>query len=338
MKDKLLKGLKKYWITLWLVVILLSVFILGGITAYTSITSVKKVVSTKGGAGVLFSSNYMQPTDTPSPRTVSISAETTNPSVDVTVCNYSQDDPTTYNDSNIQYNFTAELITYVNGEEQNLTASDFDGSSNYGSMNSYYLKFGEEQKYFDENDGKLTVEFTDKLLTKNKKSVDTYSIFFDTQQLTKWGEISQVYVKLTAKPTVKTGGISDISAIIGVAPKTEQIVGWNGKFTDDSSVSAEKYDGFNYQIYGSGKGTVTLSWDESRLEISPWFLSSITYEEITANSEDSESKVRTIKFEVNSQDISQYDVQFYRAVKASDVETWDYINFLVKLEFEEQDN
>ena len=61
-----------------------------------------------------------------------------------------------------------------------------------------------------------------------------------------------------------------LAAMITIADKTVTH-GWSGRFLDDSGYNPSGYSGYNYEISGTGEGTITLSWDPS-LEISQWFL------------------------------------------------------------------
>ena len=99
---KILKFIKKNWISVWLVtVIAISAGIAITYAAYTEVSVVKRVVSTKESEGELFSSNCMR--QDLSSRMLSTSQYT------VTVCNYDQDKLLTFSPAQITYDFYAEL-------------------------------------------------------------------------------------------------------------------------------------------------------------------------------------------------------------------------------------
>ena len=58
MKDKFIKKLKRSWLAIW-IALQRPLSTIGVLAAYTSVSSVKRVVSTQKGAGMLFSSNYL---------------------------------------------------------------------------------------------------------------------------------------------------------------------------------------------------------------------------------------------------------------------------------------
>jgi len=122
-KRKKLKNVAKKagisWITVWMIVAGFILTGLVGYASYTGVTMVKRVISTKAGAGLLFSSNYMtigtltsieygNYTDYFDENGNPLS---TNPTYTLNVCNYSQGDKATwYTSSNISYTVTAELL------------------------------------------------------------------------------------------------------------------------------------------------------------------------------------------------------------------------------------
>ncbi len=113
---KLIKKFHFTWITVWLVLAALIFSSVVGYATYTGITSLKRVVSTKPGAGILFSSNYMKQGSTAQ---VSIEyhsesefGEGVNPEYNMTVCNFSQGDRATwYTANNLSYYITATAVS-----------------------------------------------------------------------------------------------------------------------------------------------------------------------------------------------------------------------------------
>ena len=53
------KDLKKSFIIIWIAAVSIALIALGVSAAYTNVNKVKRVVSTQGGAGTAFSSNYL---------------------------------------------------------------------------------------------------------------------------------------------------------------------------------------------------------------------------------------------------------------------------------------
>lgn len=124
---KLIKKLHITWVTVWLVSVSLIFSAVVGYATYTGITSLKRVVSTRPGAGILFSSNYMKQGSTAQ---VSIEYRSddefgagVNPEYNMTVCNFSQGDRATWYTSNdLKYYITAKLMLnekYTNEDIEN---------------------------------------------------------------------------------------------------------------------------------------------------------------------------------------------------------------------------
>ena len=77
--------------------------------------------------------------------------------------------------------------------------------------------------------------------------------------------------------------------------------GWKGQFTDSENPSV--LDAFNYEVYGTAEGTVTISWDESYVTLSKWSREDLAPDS-TGNS---------ISFEVGGEgNPTSYLMQFYR--------------------------
>ena len=98
---------------MWLVAAVLGVGIFVVIATYTGIYSVKRVVSMKQPAGVLFSSNSMQPSsDTSIPtRHLTTSQSSGKYVYNLTVCDFAQSDPLTryVSENGLFYDLTAQL-------------------------------------------------------------------------------------------------------------------------------------------------------------------------------------------------------------------------------------
>ena len=100
MKDQFIKKLKRSWLAIW------TAFV----AAYTSVSSVKRVVSTQKGAGMLFSSNYLTTDENDLPRTITFSSMENSPCVTVNVCNYPQT-LIKHNDKDITYTLKNRVFT-----------------------------------------------------------------------------------------------------------------------------------------------------------------------------------------------------------------------------------
>lgn len=292
---KLKNFIKKYGIKIGVSVLAFSVAGIVAFAAYTSTQSVKRVVSTNAGAGQLFSSNYLSELDPK--RTVSFTEGTTEPKVNVFICNYAQGDKTRWYENSITYTLTAQL---VNSEGNVITEAE--------KANGFVITHEGEQKNFLGTD--YTATFADVSLTKEDANDHSFVITFPSDQL----ETNDVYVMLTATPTPKESypDLKPIKGKIGITKSAATFVtSWQGEFTDFKDMDENEYTtgyyGFNYQIWGSGSGTIELTWDASKIDINPFFLEEVD----ESSSEDKTKHTKTISFKVVS-DKQLYTLQFYR--------------------------
>lgn len=103
-----MKGNKKNWMAVWLVIFCAAWLVTGTYAAYTKVDSIKRVVSTTSGAEVRFSSNHMtlkNGTDEESTYklTAITSGSASSVSVSTTVCNFPQGDAAKSNPNTIAY-------------------------------------------------------------------------------------------------------------------------------------------------------------------------------------------------------------------------------------------
>lgn len=297
MKNKFIKRLKKSWLTIWIVAAVAALSTIGGLAAYTSISSVKRVVSTQKGVGNLFSSNYLEESDSAPLKNVTFSSDSVTPTVTVNVCNFPQT-KIKHSDVDITYTLTITLV-----DSSGTEISDFT------DMGNYSVKYGDTTNVFSSSNNKI--EYTKTLLASDF-SYNDFILTFDKSQLT----TQSVFMKLEAKPS-SPSGLPTLSARIGVSYVKPYSASWSGQFTD-SAGNPSDLDGFNYRLSGSGSGTITLSWDTNYIEISKWFLE----ENELSNSVTEVGDIKTITLKVDSSEQNQYDIQFYRKQAPNSNESW----------------
>lgn len=293
MKDQFIKKLKRSWLAIWIAFAAAALSTIGVLAAYTSVSSVKRVVSTQKGAGMLFPSNYLTTDENDLPRTITFSSMENSPCVTVNVCNYPQT-LIKHNDKDITYTLTVELV---------------DSGGNAVTSADYSVEYNGEKKTF-ESDSKI--EFSLLKLTADDFNKHEFTLTFDKSQLTK----SDIYMKVTATPT-NQADLKSLSAKLGVIYINDNTSAtWTGTFIDNAT-SPKDLDGFNYRLSGSGEGTVTLTWNTNYVDISPWFKN--TYK-LTISKDSSGIATATLK--VNSAEKNQYDIQFYRTNGINSAEQW----------------
>ena len=297
----------KRWLICWLTVVLVLLAGLVTYAAYTNLNSVKRVVSTQGGRGTAFSSNYLNLTamssDIYSLKNISFTESGDTTTFEINVCNYVHNDPSKVNENDITYSMTLTLVdkegTVITGSYSGLTVSD-------GSDNALGFSGG-------------TCVISGKTLTGGIKCVDTYRITVPREF------IDTVNIRAVAEPDSVSYQYTDNSKLGRVFAFTEYNAAattWTGSFTE---TTAEGYDGFNYVIKGQGKGTVTLSWDKQELEISNVFLEN---NGITVTEADGK---KTFTINVDSNTRNRYEIQFYKTESGvyTDMETVkSYVTFV----------
>lgn len=293
MKDRFIKKLKRSWLAIWIAFAAAALSTIGVLAAYTSVSSVKRVVSTQKGAGMLFSSNYLTIDENDLPRMITFSSMETSPCVTVNVCNYPQT-MIKHNDKDITYTMTVELV---------------DSNGNAVTSADYSVEYNGEKKTFESNS---KIEFSLLKLMADDFNKHEFVLTFDKSQLTK----SDIYMKVTATPTDQAE-LKPLSAKLGVIYINDNTSAtWTGTFIDNAT-SPKDLDGFNYRLSGSGEGTVTLTWNTNYVDISPWFKN--TYD-LTISKDSSGIATATLK--VNSAEKNQYDIQFYRTNGINSSEQW----------------
>ena len=231
MKDQFIKKLKRSWLAIWIAFAAAALSTIGVLAAYTSVSSVKRVVSTQKGAGMLFSSNYLTTDENDLPRTITFSSMENSPCVTVNVCNYPQT-LIKHNDKDITYTLTAELV-------------DSNGNAVTGEETAKYsVEYNGEKKTFGSNS---KIEFSLLKLMADDFNKHEFVLTFDKSQLTK----SDIYMRVTATPT-NQAELKPLSAKLGVIYINDNTSAtWTGTFIDNAT-SPKDLDGFNYCPSGSG--------------------------------------------------------------------------------------
>lgn len=123
-------------------------------------------------------------------------------------------------------------------------------------------------------------------------------------------------VKITADPS--NTDLENISAAIGIATNPDfRPMGWSGAFSDNTSVSVDRYDAFNYTISGTGEKWLYFCYDPSKIEINDFFAAS--YTEVTelnnyCGEQSGRSTWRSIRIAADP-DVTgnnRYDLQLYK--------------------------
>lgn len=276
------------------------VIVAGSIAAYTSLSSAKRVVSTKG-AKQLFSSNILyeyDAKDLPSTRVMSFSTDGESNVFKFTVCNYAQGDKTTARE--ISYTLTVKLLD-----------SDGNDVTDDDVLKAYQL------------DG---TAFSSLKTIKNTLKYDGYKGAEDTYTVTVPSNSMKDYkIYISAASSIEE--YNPIGRIISLT-ETSVSTHWRGEFLDESREPSE-LGSINTRISGQEDEIMVISWDTKYVEIDPWFLEDI--KDYIVDKSDS-----MIKFEVGSTgQPNQYDISFYRTMSAKSLEeSWEDVKKHISFSYE----
>lgn len=292
MKKQAFKN-KKRFCTVVIITVLLSVICCAAVSAaYINLNIVKRVVSTQGAGGTPFSSNYLllvpKEITAYSIKNIYCSEEASTAEFEINVCNYVQNDPSKICEDDIKYTLT-------------LTQLNNDGTLNTESFTGLKVLDTNGVSY-SFTDGICSI--SDQLLAGNEKHINTYVISVPKQM------VNNAVLRAVAEP----GDSSSYSAVNGsklgrifaFSEYNASSTTWTGSFSETAS---DNYDAFNYVIRGQGKGTVTLSWDPSQLEISQVFLDNNNLQDKVTD--DGSKKILTIEVD-STVGTNRYDIQFYK--------------------------
>lgn len=285
MSDRQKKKTKKKkvsWITIWLIAVVVIFSGVVGYATYTGVNVVKRVVSTKAGGGLLFSSNYMTTGTLTSIEhgdyadyydEVNDVPLQTNPEYSMIVCNFSQGDKASwYTSSDIRFNVKAELFLndrYTAAEAEEAGDATLAGqyktptSTDLGTKQFGIKHSGGEYTYFSADD--LTIDLPDTYtLSKLNTSTDEFFLLFDKSELL--NAAPSFWIKVTATPTTIVGGeVERLEGYVGACQIASGEATWTGSI-GDSDYRSTDYDAYNYIIAGSGKGTFYFAWDDDMVK------------------------------------------------------------------------
>lgn len=275
-----------------LVLICVALLVTGTFAAYTNVETIKRVVATRAGTNDLrFSSSYLTSSASGSyPVRLITVAEGSKVSIGVTVCNYSYSDLTLVSETPITYTLTARLVD-SNGDpitdKSVITYTASDGSTKTILGSALWEKITIEGTA--SSNGSYTATNT---LPGGTSSQHLYRIICAAAD---YPILQAIAIQMEA-----VHGSDRLAGLFQVTSATAQTAKWTGKFIDDA-------DAFNYEITGSAKGTLTLTWDSS-LRITPWFEEDLRKQNYFRSSDDN-----SITFSVGNQDQpNHYRIQFYR--------------------------
>mgnify|MGYP004666596397 CR=1 FL=1 len=280
--------------------------IAGSLAAYTSLSNAKRTISTVGSKQ-LFSSNILleyEKEDDIQSKFMSFSKDADS-TFNVSVCNYSQDNPEKYASENIEYTIKASLIDQ-NGKE----VTDQNVLSKY--------------KLDDTPFSNLNVPIKTYTLPKGQKSEHVYSITVPAAYMKGYK------IKIIAEPVSKR--YRSLGRIISFSEDVASSEWKIDYLNDEQDQKAYDLGCINTRLTGSEYAQLTLTWNTEHVQIDPWFLEDIknstnVYVKNTDNS---------LTFKAGGDSgFNQYDITFYRTnpVHSDDStpEDWNDIKSYISL-------
>lgn len=324
---KILKRIRKHWITYWMISAFLLFFLVGAYgvySAYMGNSELKRMVSTKSVTDIVFSSNVMKAP----PAAKNLHANDTSREYEypVTVCNFEQMSPANYAKEQIMYNLTAELVRY-DGTSYMPVTEELLREDGVTKKVFQIKKTGDDntsvsETIYDLNSSTNSFKaiYTNEILPGTSSMTDTFTLVFDREELNQ--ENSEYFIQITATPAENTaisGTVSEIRAWISASKGKDYGAGWTGSLIETDH---EDYDAYNMQVYGSGTGTIEIRWNSSYFTISDIFLmdDSNKFEDDNGNDltgdaailDDSVQGWKKVILRVNSYEQNKYDIQFFK--------------------------
>lgn len=231
-----MKQKKQLYLLILLVLVCLVLLLTGTYAAYTNTAYAKRVVTTGIDTNAVpFSSNYLYEYSSGSTyvrHVITVPKNGSTP-VDLAIYNYPLKDSTRFSSDAISY----ELKISVVGK---------DGSA-----------IGLNPPSIEPNAGKYT-------LPGGQISTNVFTITFAHDDVTTFKDC---LVRITAASTKGLSTSKTLAAEFELISASEMTSDWRGQFTDEEN--PEDLSAFNYEVYGTAEGTVTITWDGNVI-LSKW--------------------------------------------------------------------
>ena len=257
----------------------------------------KRVIAAYESGEKLFSSNYLrQGTDsrfgTPVLATIYVDAseqETGSITETVSVCNYVQGNHSRWFDRNIPYTLRAQIVELEPDPEH-------DGKLRIKSTTAPTGTSIAVAGVTKSLEGSGVIQSFSKTLASDAASADTYTVSFPASML----QTSQYYLWLEATPQDGLG-LDTIAVLLNVQrQQTVTLNNWTLEQRDDTNNSIGQYSGFNYQLYGTGKGSMTLGIPQSSFWTNTLSTSSAPAETAPLRGSSHSRSIRTIRTAMTS--------------------------------------
>lgn len=221
----------------------------GTFAAYTSVESVKRVVTTKSASSELcFSSNYLEETEKINPTYAEkiITANDTGFIIKLDIYNFPKSDGTKFSQVDITY---VLAITLIANDD---TVSNITEAEQVNSL--------------------LTLEpsspsvIGSHTITTGSAKTDSYTISCNDNAKLKLLQNYKIRITATPQNVYQEKMLAADFKLVTTSQSTD----WSGNLIEFDSPGS--YDAFNYEIHGTALETKVLTWDPAQVALSPWSL------------------------------------------------------------------
>ena len=259
--------------------------IAGSLAAYTSLGNAKRTISTVGSKQ-LFSSNILfeyEREEDIQRKSMSFSTEG-NSTFKVSIYNYAQENPEKYASEDITYKINISLL---------------DNNGTAVTDQTVLSAYKWEDTSFSE---KKSLAGT---LKGNTKSENTYSVTVPGQYMKNYR------IKITATPTKQ--GYQSLGRIISFSEDVAASAWRISYLSDEQNQAAYDLGAIHIRLTGSEYAQLTLTWDNTHVQIDPWFLEDMKNNtDIYVSGGESENS-STLTFKAGGETgTNQYTITFYR--------------------------
>ena len=306
------KSIKRIRLISLIVIIVLAVLLTVIFTTnaiFTSVRNAQRTIAAYSTEGDRFSSNYLLKGNTRDNVRTAYTTSTGLPVVAVvTVCNYQQGRQTLPYENAVAYTFTSRLVKYDESTVEKYVPVDASYISAQ-SLTGYSVTVSDGTATHTLGNTTLSDTFSG-TLTGGTADSKAYTVTFSSDFA---ANKPNLYLEIVVTPNTPL-----LPTISGIFKPDLRAAGasdyWTGSFRDDTSTSPSGYDGYNYQITGTGSGTATIAWDGTKVTLSDVSL------DLLLSISGASRAGNCITFPVDSDVESRYDLQFYKKNVTS--ETW----------------
>lgn len=277
MKNNIIRLMKKQWLAIWIIVASLALFTLV-VYAESSFTlsPMKRVLVTKDGHGVMFSSNILDEVKDEDDISYYPAYKTgSGPyTIDLLLWNYDAKDELSRYPDNINYRIEAVLtnslgvpLDAADVGTHSVTITPVSPSGNALTLNSATRS------------GKLNSQTL--IHSNSGSSENSYSISFTSSSGWNLDTDTEICIQIKAIPTNKDTGeeyadLVTLGKIVGL--RRARVTGSNGWKAEISEKTDTKiptaFDAYNLVLSGSGSATITISWDTTKINVNEYFYNS----------------------------------------------------------------